>query len=166
MSFCGCLFLTSSPSYGHTVKDDKDPFVRLVEAASASTSEAAVPDAFLVDRLPSRKHVALFALFVSRTYCLVKYVPEWMPGAGFKRKAREWRKLSQDMINKPYEMVKGKFVRGLYVVGVKLPLILLARPAVSPNHVSLPPVWNKTMPVFRLAKARFSPRNLSKIPPR
>jgi hypothetical protein len=44
---------------------------------------------------------------------LVKYVPEWMPGAGFKRKAKEWRTLSQAMINVPYNMVKEKFVSGL-----------------------------------------------------
>jgi len=43
----------------------------------------------------------------------VKYVPEWMPGAGFKTKAKEWRKLSQAMINVPYNMVKEKFVSGL-----------------------------------------------------
>jgi hypothetical protein len=43
----------------------------------------------------------------------VKYVPEWMPGAGFKTKAREWRKLSQAMINVPFDMVKAKFVSGL-----------------------------------------------------
>jgi hypothetical protein len=43
-------------------------------------------------------------------FFLVKHVPEWMPGAGFKRKAKEWRKLSQAMINVPYEMVKEKFV--------------------------------------------------------
>ncbi|KAI0319836.1 cytochrome P450 [Amylostereum chailletii] len=81
--------------YGHTVKDNTDRYVRLVEAASASTSEAALPGAFLVDLFPS-----------------LKYVPEWMPGAGFKTKAREWRKLSQDMINAPYDMVKAKFMRG------------------------------------------------------
>jgi len=43
----------------------------------------------------------------------LKYVPEWMPGAGFKTKAKEWRKLSQAMINVPYNMVKEKFVSGL-----------------------------------------------------
>lgn len=42
---------------------------------------------------------------------LVKHVPEWFPGAGFKKKAREWRKLSEAMINEPYEMVKEKVVR-------------------------------------------------------
>ena len=33
-----------------------------------------------------------------------------MPGAGFKKKAKEWRKLSEAMINVPYDMVKDKFV--------------------------------------------------------
>ncbi|KAI0295706.1 cytochrome P450 [Russula brevipes] len=84
--------------YGHTVVDNNDPYVRLVEEASQSTSEAAVPGAFLVDLFPS-----------------LKYVPEWMPGAGFKKKAREWRKLSQAMINVPYDMVKEKFRNGTAV---------------------------------------------------
>jgi len=81
--------------YGHTVVDNNDPYVRLVDEASRSTSEAAVPGAFLVDLFPS-----------------LKYVPEWMPGAGFKKKAKEWRKLSQAMINVPYNMVKEKFENG------------------------------------------------------
>ncbi|KAI0002554.1 cytochrome P450 [Russula compacta] len=84
--------------YGHTVVDNNDPYVRLVDEASRSTSEAAVPGAFLVDLFPS-----------------LKYVPEWMPGAGFKKKAKEWRKLSQAMINVPYDMVKEKFMNGTAV---------------------------------------------------
>ena len=43
-------------------------------------------------------------------YQIVKYVPEWVPGASFKRKAREWRQLSEAMINAPYNMVKSKVV--------------------------------------------------------
>lgn len=82
-------------TYGHTVVDEKDPYIRLVEAASQSTSEAAVPGAFLVDLFPS-----------------MKYIPEWFPGAQFKRKARQWRKLSEAMINAPYDMAKGKFDEG------------------------------------------------------
>ena len=38
--------------------------------------------------------------------CVVKHVPTWFPGAGFKRKAFEWRKLSQAMLERPFEMVK------------------------------------------------------------
>jgi hypothetical protein len=56
----------------------------------------------------------LFSIVLAiQTFSPVKYVPEWMPGAGFKRKAKEWRTLSQAMINVPYNMVKEKFVRGL-----------------------------------------------------
>ncbi|KZV60973.1 cytochrome P450 [Peniophora sp. CONT] len=92
MRQCVCHATTE---YGHTVKDDQDPFVRLVKDASATTSEAAVPGAFMVDLFPT-----------------LKYVPEWVPGASFKRKAREWRKLAQNMINAPYDMVKTNFSQG------------------------------------------------------
>jgi len=34
-----------------------------------------------------------------------------MPGAGLKKKFKEWQKLSEAMINVPYNMVKDKFVR-------------------------------------------------------
>jgi hypothetical protein len=50
-----------------------------------------------------------FAFYI-QILSLVKYVPDWMPGAGFKTKAKEWRKLSLAMINVPYDMVKEKFV--------------------------------------------------------
>jgi hypothetical protein len=37
---------------------------------------------------------------------LVKHVPEWFPGAGFKRKARIWRKSLTDMNVVPFEAAK------------------------------------------------------------
>ena len=37
---------------------------------------------------------------------LVRHIPSWMPGAGFKRHALKTRKAVQEMINVPYEMVK------------------------------------------------------------
>lgn len=44
---------------------------------------------------------------------IVKYVPTWFPGAGFKRKAYEWRKLSQAMLERPFDMVKERVVRAI-----------------------------------------------------
>lgn len=41
---------------------------------------------------------------------LVKYVPEWVPGAGFKKQAREWRKLATGMVDLPFNMVKERMV--------------------------------------------------------
>lgn len=108
-----CFDLKQSIRYGHTVAENNDPYVRLVEEASQSTSEAAVPGAFLVDLFPSRTVLYYYLCMIVFNIPLVKYVPEWMPGAGFKTKAKEWRKLSQAMINVPYDMVKEKFVSGL-----------------------------------------------------
>lgn len=41
----------------------------------------------------------------------VIHIPEWLPGGGFKKQAREWRKLSEDMVEVPYQMVKTRMVR-------------------------------------------------------
>lgn len=40
----------------------------------------------------------------------VKYVPSWMPGAGFKKQAKEWRGLAEKMLNSPFDMVNRKIV--------------------------------------------------------
>ena len=44
---------------------------------------------------------------------VVKYVPEWMPGAGFKTKARIWRLSSLWTLNTPWQVVKDRMVRTL-----------------------------------------------------
>lgn len=38
----------------------------------------------------------------------VKHVPIWFPGAGFKRKARDWKKNLEDVAEKPYAFVKNR----------------------------------------------------------
>ena len=55
---------------------------------------AAVPGAFLVDALP-----------------ILKYVPSWFPGAGFQRKAREWKQLTRDMYCAPFQAAQDAIVR-------------------------------------------------------
>ena len=41
----------------------------------------------------------------------VKYVPEWFPGAGFKKQARTWRRSVDRLLNAPYEDVQRRLVR-------------------------------------------------------
>jgi len=82
-------------TYGHEVGPLSDNYVKLADEAMESFSIAAEPGAFLVDFLPS-----------------LKYIPAWFPGAGFKRKAMVWRKLSQSMLNDPYQMTKRKISEG------------------------------------------------------
>ena len=41
---------------------------------------------------------------------VVKYVPEWVPGAGFQRQAREWKAVMDQVTEVPYDFVKGQIV--------------------------------------------------------
>jgi len=75
-----------SLAYGLPIQNSNDPFVTLAQEAIASLSEAAIPGAFLVDIIP-----------------ILKYVPEFVPGAGFKKKARVWRRLQENMHGLPYK---------------------------------------------------------------
>ena len=44
--------------------------------------------------------------------CSVKYVPEWMPGATFKRQAREWRAIAERFYTIPFDFVKDSMKEG------------------------------------------------------
>ena len=83
-----------SVAYGLDVQPQNDPYITTAEQGVHSLVVAAVPGAFLVDALP-----------------FLKYVPEWMPGAGFQTKAREWKKLARRMVEVPYEAAKQRIVR-------------------------------------------------------
>lgn len=82
-----------SIAYGLNVLPKDDPHISTSEKALRPISAAAVPGTFLVDTLP-----------------WLKYVPEWLPYAGFKRKAREWRQMVMAMRDKPFAEGKQKFV--------------------------------------------------------
>jgi hypothetical protein len=71
-------------AFGYETTQD-DEFVRIAEEAQLAMVSAARPGAYLVDFLP-----------------FLKYVPEWMPGAGFRRVAREGRELAEDLQKKPF----------------------------------------------------------------
>ncbi|KAJ3928170.1 MAG: cytochrome P450 [Lentinula lateritia] len=64
-------------------------------AVIESVSIAVMPGAFYVDQLP-----------------ILKYVPEWFPGASFKRKAREWSKMRVKMTEPTFNFVKQKIAMG------------------------------------------------------
>jgi len=80
-------------SYGIDVQSMGDRFLVLVERTMEALAEAGKPGLFLVDSLP-----------------ILKYVPSWLPGAGFKRKAIEWKKSIQAAAIVPYEHAKDQMV--------------------------------------------------------
>jgi hypothetical protein len=82
-----------------------------------------------------------------------------MPGAGFKAKAKEWRKLSQAMINVPYNMVKEKFVSGFSFTSFGSISQLLIRKMALRYLVSSLPAWSKMPRALPLGKEKFLQKN-------
>ena len=67
-SFLGSNIL--SMTYSINVRPFNDPYVKMAEEAVEAASMLLIPGAFLVDIIP-----------------ILKYVPEWFPGAKFQSKA-------------------------------------------------------------------------------
>ncbi|KAH7890618.1 cytochrome P450 [Phlebopus sp. FC_14] len=82
-------------AYGYTVELENDPLVKLVDDAMDQFSETTAPNAFMVDIVP-----------------ILRFVPQWMPGAGWKRKAAAYRDTLTDMLDAPYIMVKQRMAAG------------------------------------------------------
>jgi len=82
-----------SATYDITVNDSDDAYISTAETALNGLAAAGVPGSFLVDYLP-----------------LLKYTPSWVPGAGFKRMAANWRRANEEMCEKPFLYVKDQLV--------------------------------------------------------
>ncbi|KAF9558599.1 cytochrome P450 [Agrocybe pediades] len=87
--------LTISLAYGLPIKKVHDPYIDLAERAMAALAAGSLPGAFLVNVIP-----------------LLKYIPDWFPGAGFKRKAKQWRKLQEDFRGIPFEQTAENMAAG------------------------------------------------------
>ena len=79
----------TAASYGIKVLKKNDPIILNAEKAADGLSQAMFPGMFLVESIP-----------------MLKYIPQWMPGAKFKRLAAEWRDYIRDMVELPFEEVR------------------------------------------------------------
>ncbi|KAJ7123980.1 cytochrome P450 [Mycena crocata] len=84
-----------STVYGIDERPENDPYLDIAEKALHAMAATANSGAWLVDTFP-----------------LLQYLPEWFPGAGFKRKAREWRKSVLALPEVPYNFVKQSMAAG------------------------------------------------------
>ena len=82
-----------SVSYGLPVLESNDPHIALAEETVRSAAEAGIPGTFLVDLLP-----------------VLKYVPSWFPGAGFKRKAARYAAVNAEVVDQPFKIIQRKMV--------------------------------------------------------
>ncbi|KAJ8092634.1 hypothetical protein PM082_006961 [Marasmius tenuissimus] len=74
-----------------------NPVVAKAEKAVLSFALSTIPGSFWVDYMP-----------------LLKHIPPWVPGAGFQRKAQEWRKDVMNMLNERYDLLKTRMADGDY----------------------------------------------------
>ncbi|KAF7369958.1 Cytochrome p450 [Mycena sanguinolenta] len=84
-----------STAYGIDVQLEDDPYIDISERAVKAMVSTANKGSFLVDSLP-----------------FLKYIPEFFPGSGFKKQAREWSKVVTAMPIIPYDFVKKARVDG------------------------------------------------------
>ncbi|KAK1230830.1 hypothetical protein PQX77_006070 [Marasmius sp. AFHP31] len=83
--------------YGYELQPNMatDPYVELANKAMQGLSKTTVPGTFLVDFFPA-----------------LKYMPEWLPGGGFKKRARMWKKESYELRDRPWEWFKTALAKG------------------------------------------------------
>ncbi|KAF9228227.1 cytochrome P450 [Gyrodon lividus] len=82
-------------SHGYVTQEGNDPLVELAHTANSQMSMATAPGAYYVD-------------FVSS----MKYIPSWLPGANFKKKAKEYAAVLHDMVEIPHNYVKSQLAAG------------------------------------------------------
>ena len=99
-----------SVTYDIKIKDSNDPYILKADEALDGMLQAGIPGAFLVDLIP-----------------ILKYVPAWFPGAGFKRKASHWSKVNADVVEKPFQFVAEQVVMSLSARYLHLCVIMYIR---------------------------------------
>jgi hypothetical protein len=80
--------------YGIAVQEFDDPYISIAEEALNGVAKAGIPGTFWVDFFP-----------------ILKYVPSWLPGAGFQKKASRWREAINAMAEKPFRHVQEQLVQ-------------------------------------------------------
>ncbi|OJA07818.1 hypothetical protein AZE42_03417 [Rhizopogon vesiculosus] len=75
--------------YGIEIAPRGDKYIDIAEEALDGMAKAAAPGAFLVNIFP-----------------LLKYIPAWVPGAGFQKKAAAWKRAVLSMRDLPFQAVQ------------------------------------------------------------
>lgn len=88
----GCLSI--SMTYGIRTKLVHDPYVEMSEHIVYNLSQAAVQGAFLADMLP-----------------IMDYIPEFLPGGGWKKRAKALREEMVTLKTVPFEAGMKELVR-------------------------------------------------------
>lgn len=93
--------ITLSLAYGLQIRRFNDPWINLAEMALHTTTEAAVVGRYFVDIIP-----------------VLKYVPGWLPGAGFQKVGKEGRRIVNNFFEQLYDAAVQE------IVGPVFPLVM------------------------------------------
>ena len=99
-------------TYSIKVRPYNDPYIKIAEEALGAIGELLIPGAFLVDIIP-----------------ILKYVPEWFPGAKFQSKAAVMRKHADIMRNATFSVTEK-----LMVCDLSLTLMILIHSQASGDY--------------------------------
>ena len=77
-----------SIAYGIRISEDSDPYIALSEAGLEAIIKSATWGSYMVDYFP-----------------ILRYIPSWMPGMGFKTQAARWKKKAEKMVSVPFSLV-------------------------------------------------------------
>ncbi|KAJ7598144.1 cytochrome P450 [Mycena floridula] len=83
-------------AYGYIAQESDDPYIKAGNDAMESFNKGCAPGAYMVNQIP-----------------ILRYLPEWFPGADFKRMARLWRPLFSAMVDLPFNFVKRQMAEGM-----------------------------------------------------
>ncbi|KAF6755378.1 cytochrome P450 [Ephemerocybe angulata] len=83
-------------TYGITPSGDDDPFITQPIKTVEGFARAGVPGTFLVDLIPA-----------------LKYIPEWVPGTGWKKIARDYRETAIESRARPFNLVHDLYRKGI-----------------------------------------------------
>ncbi|KAI0788021.1 cytochrome P450 [Fomes fomentarius] len=110
--------ITMEMSHGHRVTSRHDPYVKKANVFADNFAEATLPNNHLVDWLP-----------------FLAYLPSFLPGMGFKNKARAWRDQYFSLAEEGHQMVKDEIALGTARPSLTSRALTEARPGENPEDI-------------------------------
>ncbi|KAF8592262.1 cytochrome P450 [Ramaria rubella] len=98
--------------YGYKLQSKGDHYIKIAHEALKGAIKAANAGTFLVDLLPIYQLHSFLELTIQANPYAVRYVLEWVPGAGFKKQARLWCEPTIEMNTSPFMTAKNAFATG------------------------------------------------------
>ena len=99
-------------TYGYKTIEGDDPLVNLAHLANSQLSLGTSPGTYYVDLFPF-SGLLILLLMHPTLIILVKYIPSCLPGAGFKRKSKQYAAVIRDLVETPHAWAKNQLVRNI-----------------------------------------------------